>query len=158
MLRHRAFNLRSALIGAVALAVGGCASSPEAPPRAEGSLSLQVQVSAIACCQGALHVALYNSERFWLADDGMVRGQVTPVVGAEQIVEFAGLPEGHYAVAAFQDRNGNARLERFLGLIPREPYGFSGDEGGFRPPSFADAAIDLNADAEVGVTLRPPPF
>lgn len=42
-------------------------------------------------------------------------------------VTFHDLPPGHYAIAAFQDGNGNERLDTNLFGVPNEPYGLSND-------------------------------
>lgn len=141
------------------LILGGCASAPVQPPEpAEGEHALVVNIRGLDCCEGALRVALYNSVNHWLDDHGMVRGQVAPVLGTEQVVEFAGLPAGDYAVALYQDINANARIDRFLGIVPREPYGFSGNPGGFGRPSFEAAKISLTDQTEITIDMRPPPF
>ncbi|CDG40373.1 MULTISPECIES: DUF2141 domain-containing protein [Asaia] len=59
-------------------------------------------------------------------------------------VNFADIPAGVYAVQAYQDRNGNARLDRSFIGIPKEPIGFSRDPSvRFGPPSFDDCAVRL---------------
>ncbi len=138
--------------------LGGCATPVKPPEPVEGEHSLIVHVHGLDCCEGVLRVALYNSAEYWLNDQGMVRGQAAPVLGAEQVIEFAGLPSGDYAVALYQDINANARLDRFLGMVPREPYGFSGNPGGFGRPAFDDARIRLPETREIIIDLRPPPF
>lgn len=143
---------------AIAVLLTGCAARVEPPGPAEGSHSVTIEVSGLECCEGALRVALYNAEEHWLRENQMVRGQVVPVMAETQTVEIAGIPAGEYAVAAFQDRNASGRLERFLGLIPREPYGFSGGGGRLRPPDFESAAFSVPADGPVKVPLRPAPL
>ncbi|MCB8822982.1 DUF2141 domain-containing protein [Microvirga rosea] len=50
---------------------------------------------------------------------------------------------GVYAVAVFQDLNGNGSLDRNLIGLPREPYGFSNDTGRRGPPSFQEALVTI---------------
>ena len=45
-----------------------------------------------------------------------------------------GLPPGRYAVAAYQDVNGNGELDKVPPGIPTEPYAFSNDVGRGRRP------------------------
>jgi len=61
---------------------------------------------------------------------------------------FEDVPFGSYAVQAYQDRNGNGKLDRnFIG-IPSEPYGFSrGARSWTGPPKFKDAAFTLSSAA-----------
>lgn len=124
----------------------------------EGEHSLLVHIHGLDCCEGSLRVALYNDADLWLRSDGMVRGRVAPVLGQEQNVEFAGLPPGRYAVAVFQDIDGNGRLNRSFGLVPREPYGFSGNPAGSGRPAFADSSVAVPEEIEISIEMRAPPF
>jgi uncharacterized protein (DUF2141 family) len=54
----------------------------------------------------------------------------------------------------YHDENGNGQLDKNMMGIPRERVGFSRDaRGRMGPPSFADAAIDLQQDTALLVTL-----
>jgi uncharacterized protein (DUF2141 family) len=70
-------------------------------------------------------------------------------------VHFKDLPPGEYAAVAFQDVNGNGKLDKnFLG-IPREPYGFSNSaRGSAGPPKFSAAAVTLNPDGTTTIVLK----
>lgn len=62
--------------------------------------------------------------------------------GSRATVKFPSLAAGEYAVSAFQDTNGNQRLDRGKFGIPTEKYGFSRDaRGNYGPPEFVDASI-----------------
>lgn len=76
------------------------------------------------------------------------RGEVTGTI--------ANVPAGTYAVAAFQDRNGNGRLGRSFFGIPTEPIGFARNPPmRMGPPSFADAALRIPPEGgTVTVALR----
>ncbi|WP_438382436.1 DUF2141 domain-containing protein [Asaia sp. BMEF1] len=68
----------------------------------------------------------------------------TKAVAPKVSVSFEDVPEGVYAVQAFQDRNGNAKLDRSFIGIPREPIGFSRDpKVSYGPPGFDDCAVKL---------------
>ncbi len=64
---------------------------------------------------------------------------------------FSDVPPGVWAVAAFQDENGNGRLDRTQLGIPLEPYGFSGSVGRRARPDFASASFSLS---EPGAAVR----
>ncbi len=49
---------------------------------------------------------------------------------------------GDYAVAVFQDLNGNGRIDRPF-FIPTEPFGFSNDVGRSGPPRFEAAKVSV---------------
>lgn len=150
------FRLFSLLLMTAVLAA--CASPLKPPDPVEGEHTLLVRIHDLDCCEGVLRVALYNHADYWLDEQGMVRGQASPVLTTEQIIEFAGLPAGDYAVALYQDINANARLDRFLGMVPREPYGFSGSAGGFGRPSFEHAKVRVPEEDEINIEMRRPPF
>lgn len=74
------------------------------------------------------------------------------------IVTIADLPPGRYAVALYQDSNGNDRLDKTIFGLPTEPYGFSNDASApMGPPDF-DAASFVIARTEqhhaLTITLR----
>ena len=59
---------------------------------------------------------------------------------------FDNVLPGKYAIAFFQDENGNQKLDTGFFGVPTEPFGFSKDVMGKRgPPSFEAAALDLPA-------------
>lgn len=140
------------------LLLSACATTLAPPQPVEGDYALEIEIQDLLCCEGALRVALYHAADHWLTDSGMVRGQVAPVLGQTQIIEFYGLPPGDYAVVVYQDLDGNARMNRFLGIIPREPYGFSNNPEGLGRPSFDAAKLLVPAASIAVITLRPPTF
>lgn len=138
----------------LALLVISCAGRGPLSEAAEGAYRLEIEVRGLECCPGALRVALYNGSEYWLEPGAMVRGQAAPVLERNQTVEFSGLPRGDYAIAVFHDQNANARFDRFLGLIPREPYGFSNNPDGVGRPSFDEAAVPVPETARIVIELR----
>ena len=62
---------------------------------------------------------------------------------AEFQVLFPDVLEGSYAIAVFQDTNGNNNLDRDQRGLPLEPYGFSNGTGRTAPPSFEAARISV---------------
>lgn len=92
---------------------------------------------------GTLMVALYDSAQSYKAEKYMMGQQVAPST-KEVNTCFKDLPSGNYAIAAFQDINGNGVLEKTLFGEPTEPYGFSRDARAlFGPPDFDNAAVSL---------------
>jgi uncharacterized protein (DUF2141 family) len=70
-------------------------------------------------------------------------------------VHFRDLPPGLYAAVAFQDFNGNGKLDKNLFGVPREPYGFSnGARGNMGPPTFSQAAVRIDSEASTTITLK----
>jgi uncharacterized protein (DUF2141 family) len=73
------------------------------------------------------------------------RSAIVPATHAA--ASFENLPQGRYAIAVLHDENGNGRVDKTLGLIPREGYGFSRDAPvRMGPPKFEQAAFSLGVD------------
>lgn len=94
---------------------------------------------SVALCQGGL------------SEEACSLGQEVPARGGPVNVVFRDVPAGRYAIAAFEDVNGNGRLDRTGLGLPTEPYGFSGGAGLKARPSFAQAAFELR---EPGTALQ----
>jgi uncharacterized protein (DUF2141 family) len=139
--RHRA--LRAAI--ALAALCGGAAAAG----------SLTIDISGFRPDRGQIYVGVYDrSETFPIAGRQLV-GRILAAEGHEVRVRFENLPPGRYAAVAFQDENGNGKLDKnFLG-IPKEPYGFSnGARGSGGPPSFSAAAVELAPDGDTRIVLQ----
>lgn len=80
-------------------------------------------------------------------------GQAAAATGATVAFSFPDVPPGTYAVAAFQDANGNGVLDRTRNGLPTEPYGFSNGMGRPSVPRFERAAFGLRGDAAVPIRL-----
>jgi len=102
---------------------------------------------------GNVRAALYNQAADFMKKP--LTGQQQPAPGDSVTMVFKNLPAGDYAVTAFQDSNGNEKLDTSSTGMPQEPYGMSngarGGPGG--PPTFADAAFHLG-DAPLTVKVR----
>jgi uncharacterized protein (DUF2141 family) len=90
-----------------------------------------------------------------LAGDLTIEVSGITASGQSLVVHFKDLPPGEYAAVAFQDVNGNGKLDKnFLG-IPKEPYGFSNSaRGSAGPPKFSAAAVTLNPDGTTTIVLK----
>ncbi|MEO9475670.1 MAG: DUF2141 domain-containing protein [Cyclobacteriaceae bacterium] len=109
---------------------------------------LYVEVTEIEQTQGNIMVAVYGPHQEFLEDDFVLSYKVAVGKGAQQVVELE-LPFGRYAVAIYQDLDGNAELDNnFIG-IPKEPYGFSCNcMGMMGPPDFEKASFDFSKDGQ----------
>jgi uncharacterized protein (DUF2141 family) len=77
---------------------------------------------------------------------------------AEFQVLFQDVPEGSYAIAVFQDTNGNNNLDRDQRGLPLEPYGFSNGTGRTAPPSFEAARITVTGSTVTRVRIARSPL
>lgn len=80
-------------------------------------------------------------------------GKTSPARMAAIRFTFPELLPGTYAIAVFQDLNGNGRLDRTPLGLPLEPYGFSNDAGRLRRPTFAGASIQVG-DQDLRIAVR----
>ena len=85
---------------------------------------LRIEVTLPATKQGAVLAALFDKS------EGFPRGKPLQVASAQHsegkaVVQFAGLPEGDYAVSVFLDENGNMKLDANVFGVPTELFGFS---------------------------------
>ncbi len=93
---------------------------------------------------GTVVVQLFNSADTFVDLRDPVKVVSIPA-GGPMSGRIADLPAGEYALMAYQDVNGNGRLDKnFIG-IPREPLGFSNRHWPQGPPSFARAAFRLES-------------
>jgi uncharacterized protein (DUF2141 family) len=113
--------------------------------------SLVVRVEGVAEDGGEIRVAV--CDRGFVEAGCPVGARRMARASAEEF-RFEGLKPGSYAVAVYQDANGNGELDRVPPGLPIEPYGFSNDVGRFGPPSFERAVVPvLGEDARVVVSL-----
>ena len=118
------------------------AGAPARPAR--GIVTVRVQ--GLRDDRGTIFVALYDNRRAFAAKQGQVHGATTRPRNRGAVVVFNDVLPGKYAVAFFQDLNGNQRLDTNLFGVPTEGFGFSKDAmGKLGPPSFEAAALDIPA-------------
>ncbi|AXW64758.1 hypothetical protein CJO94_17345 (plasmid) [Ralstonia solanacearum] len=120
--------------------------------------TLTVTVEGARSRQGTVRAALFRDAAHWLKPDDAARASVAAldsVTGDSVTFVYADLSAGRYALSVFQDANGDGKLDTNPAGLPIEPYGFSRDvRGRFGPPSFDDAAIDVQGDQHVTIHLR----
>ena len=139
------------------LGLSACApksASVPVEPLPEGALSVVVKVTDVVCCEGVLRLAVYNDEVYWLSRSDMVRGRLGFVQGQTEKFEIHGLPKGQYAIAVYQDKDSDNKLDRWFGILPKEPYGFSNNVGKYGPVSFDNAAFELIEDKTITIQLN----
>lgn len=111
--------------------------------------SLTVKLEGLRTGAGPVKVGICRNS-FEAADCPW--GAVRAVTGASLEVSFD-IPPGSYAVAAYQDIDGNGELDKVPPGIPTEPYAFSNDVGRLGPPRFENAAIAVGPERTV-LSLR----
>ena len=114
--------------------------------------AIEVAVTNVDQAKGRVHVDICSATLF-LGSDCRYSAEA-PAVRGTTLVTVPGVPAGRYAVQAFQDVNGNGKLDRGLFGVPKEPIGISRDAPiHFGPPRWQDAAFDHGAGPQ-RVTLK----
>lgn len=117
---------------------------------------LTITVKNIKEHTGTLMIGVYDEQHY----------MSTTTVGTEakadkdEVTVTLILPAAEkYAVAIFQDKNGNGKLDtNFMG-IPNEPFGFSNIKSyPMGTPKFKNAAFDLDKDMKLVIPLFNSPF
>jgi uncharacterized protein (DUF2141 family) len=116
---------------------------------------LTIEVSGITPGRGQIYVAVYDRPETFPTAGQQRTGRILEASAQSLVVHFEDLPPGEYAAVAFQDVNGNCKLDKnFLGM-PKEPYGFSNSaRGSAGPPRFSAAAVTLNPDGTTTIVLQ----
>ena len=101
--------------------------------------TLVIRVEGVRSDQGVIYAGVCATG--FGDKDCPYRSRGAAVVGAVEL-RIQNVEPGEYAVAVFQDLNGNGRIDRPF-LIPTEPYGFSNDVGRGGPPRFEAAKVSV---------------
>lgn len=107
---------------------------------------------------GVLNVELYDNPDYFLFKKGRLRKTRTPAIKGQQKV-CMNLPQpGTYAVAVYQDMDGNRKLKKQWNQLPLEPFGLSNNpEQRFGFPKFSDSAFTTGRfGADITIDLKQP--
>ena len=103
---------------------------------------VDLQVSGLKANVGQLQVALFDNGVNFPSQAAALRKLSLDINGSQANARIADLDFGTYAIALFQDLNGDGFLNKGAFGVPVEPFAFSNNaRGRFGPPAFADAAI-----------------
>jgi uncharacterized protein (DUF2141 family) len=104
---------------------------------------LRVRIEGITE-KGSIHVFVFISPDGFPKEEHAVIHHVYPVTDPAQNaldIQLVVPDSVEYAVMSYQDKDGDGKMSRFLGMIPQEPYGLSRNPQLFGKPKFSDAAI-----------------
>jgi len=114
---------------------------PPAAPLAPTTGTVTVIVENVESASGTVNVAVCDKG---LSREGCPYTHEIPAERGFVETEFDDIPPGTYAVVGYHDVNGNNEFDKLFGM-PREPYALSSKAGGMLVPTFADAALPINA-------------
>lgn len=99
---------------------------------------------------GKISIAVYKEGEDFPNDKFLVTGQIGECTTGICSFQFKDLAFGNYAIAIYQDVNGNGKLDTGTFGIPSEPFAFSNN---FRPkwggPSYEKCKFDFVKDKQV---------
>lgn len=120
----------------------------------QGAGELTIKVSNIDPIEGEIYIAVYNNSKDYMNIDAAVFRKIMPVTAETEIIVIEGIPEGKYAIAVFQDINGNGELDTRGAGIPKEPFGFSNNaRGKIGPPKYKKAQFSFSGNMEINIKL-----
>jgi len=138
--------MRTALLSLIVLCLAGAAEAAD------------LTVTITKAAEGAVRGMVFrDADSFDRRDSPVAKFSQRPDHGT-LVVTVTDLPPGRYAIALYQDSNGNDQLDKNLIGMPTEPYGFSNDASApFGPPDFELAAFTIAATEQhhdLTITLR----
>lgn len=115
---------------------------------------LNVQITGIANT-GPIHVLVFTSAQGFPKEDSAAVHVKHPDPGKAQLDLAIQVPEAaDYALMAYQDKNGDGRMNRLFGMIPQEPYALSRNPEVLGKPNFADSAVPAANRGAILLKLR----
>jgi len=117
--------------------------------KVEDKGAMKVSLSNIKST-GKIHVAVYRAGEGFPNQKLKVKSLLGEGINGKCELSFDEIPFGQYAIAIYQDENGNGELDKGMFGIPEEPFAFSNN---FRPrfggPSFEKCKFDFNKNDQV---------
>lgn len=95
-----------------------------------------------------IYMALYSSQENFKKRNFVKANKIPKenVIGDTICYSFHGIKQGEYIIAAYQDINGDNKMNTNLAGIPTEPYLFYKSAGLFGWPSFARSKFIVEKD------------
>lgn len=84
-----------------------------------------VRVTDIQDIKGEILVGIYDSRRTFRKVKKVMKYAVKEVSNGTETLVLEDVPAGTYAIALFQDFNGNRKFDSNWMGVPKEPFGFS---------------------------------
>ena len=113
---------------------------------AADELAVILEFTGVRINGGTVYVAVYDSNESFRNDQPCRTFRLEPV--STTVSVETRLTEGYYRVNAYQDENGNGRLDTGLFGIPREPFGISNYGGRGIPGNFERLKLWIGRGAD----------
>ena len=140
-MKHALFN--AAVIAVLAAAMTPPVQAQAAPAAAASTPSTcaTLQFTGLKSGEGALMIAAYGSAETYLKTPLWAKS--VKVDQDTMTVPMCDVASAEIAVTAFQDMNGNGKLDSNPMGIPSEPYGSSGTPAMFSAPTWKDTKVAI---------------
>lgn len=124
-----------------------------AAPATAGGLT--ITVTDVRNTKGVVRVCITAVEDAFPRCDRDPNSRSTTVDAAATVtVSFDNIDPGQYSVALLHDENENGKIDRVLGMAPREGFGFSRDAPvRMAPPKWEDAVFE-HGEASQNLTIK----
>ncbi|HLO43620.1 MAG TPA: DUF2141 domain-containing protein [Leadbetterella sp.] len=105
-----------------------------------------VNITNIKQVKGNLRVAFYKKGSAFPKEGSITYAKEVKVTQSGQMsLSFTDIPYGEYAIAVFQDKNQNQKIDKNLVGYPTEPFGFSKNfKPKFSEPEFSDCNVVIS--------------
>lgn len=127
---------------------------------AEQAGNLTVHISGLKNNNGAVRIALFNSDSTYTNDkftgDSAFRKEILPIKNNMADYTFTNLPYGDYAIKLFHDEDNSGKFETGMFGIPKVQYGFSNNaHGKFGPAGYDKARFHLgSAEQKMDIDMQ----
>ncbi|WP_433831288.1 DUF2141 domain-containing protein [Flavobacterium anhuiense] len=116
--------------------------------------NLSVAVTGLVPDKGNVILGLYNRNIGFLDDGFEIANVKVKVTGDSIAYTFKCLPDGEYAVAVYQDENGNGKCDCNMIGFPTEGFGFSKNyRPKFSAPKFDEVKIAVSQSVKTTIAL-----
>ncbi|WP_299195922.1 DUF2141 domain-containing protein [uncultured Erythrobacter sp.] len=130
----------------MAVSMGIAALGMAAPAAAQ---SLTVTITDVRSSDGVVRACLTAMESTFPRCDRDPNSRSSTVRSGDTVtIRFDDVAPGEYAIAVLHDENENGKIDRVLGMAPREGYGFSRDAPvRMAPPDWDDAVFEMGGSS-----------
>jgi uncharacterized protein (DUF2141 family) len=103
---------------------------------------------------GTIYVSICSNKTQW-PNNGATKLTFAANANQQNLLTINNLPLGTYAIAIYQDVNGNGKLDTNLFGAPKEPYAFSNNIAPvFKAPSFEKCSFNITqTKQQIAITL-----
>ena len=143
---------------AIGLSASGTGIAQEATGASSSSGKVVIAITNLRNTKGVIRACMTtNPNIFPRCREDPASHRTVVDAGENVTLTFDGVEPGRYSVALLHDENDNGKADRaFLGMMPKEGFGFSQDAPvRMGPPSFEDAAFDFaGGEAKLSIRMR----